>query len=223
MNVWHTSHWCDFRCRSDADIAAIIDLAHSEGALCSINHPKQGGPAWEYTTDLPVDSMEVWQGSWPHRNTESLTLWDRLLAQGRRLPAVGGSDYHCPSGEETNALRLGQPTTWVKVHERSVEAVLEAIAAGRSCISATPDGPKIELSATVNDETVGMGEAIEGWDDGMMRRGTIISSPHHPIISSSQFNSHRLGQIDPFRRGGVATGWTPVHGNKDARRFNIIR
>ncbi|MBI1299990.1 hypothetical protein GC175_34130 [bacterium] len=169
MNVWHTSRWCDFRSRSDADIAAIIELAHSEGALCSINHPKQGGPAWEYTTDLPVDSMEVWQGPWPHRNTESLALWDRLLAQGRRLPAVGGSDYHCPSGEETNPLRLGQPTTWVKIHERSVEAVLAAIAAGRATISATPHGPRIELSATVNGKTVGMGEVIDGRDDGMMR------------------------------------------------------
>ncbi|MCB0115571.1 MAG: CehA/McbA family metallohydrolase [Caldilineaceae bacterium] len=169
MNVWHTSRWCDFRSRTDADIAAIIELAHGEGALCSINHPKQGGPAWEYTTDLPVDSMEVWQGPWPHRNTESLALWDRLLAQGRRLPAVGGSDYHCPSGEDTNLLRLGQPTTWVKVHERSVEAVLAAIAAGRATISATPDGPRIELSATVNGNTVGMGDMVEEWDDGMMR------------------------------------------------------
>ncbi|MBX3000347.1 MAG: CehA/McbA family metallohydrolase [Caldilineaceae bacterium] len=169
MNIWNTSRWCDFRCKTDADIAAVIELAHAHGGICSINHPKQGGPAWEYTTDLPVQAMEVWQGPWPHRNKESLALWDRLLCEGRRLPAVGGSDYHCPAAEDTNLLRLGQPTTWVKVAERSVPAVLDAIVAGRASISATPDGPRLALSATVNGKTAGMGEAIEKSDDGRMR------------------------------------------------------
>jgi hypothetical protein len=169
MNIWNTSRWCDFRCKTDADMAAVIELAHAHGGICSINHPKQGGPAWEYTTDLPVQAMEVWQGPWPHRNTESLALWDRLLNKGRRLPAVGGSDYHCPSGEDTNLLRLGQPTTWVKITERSASAILDAIVAGRASISATPDGPRLDLSATVNGETTGMGEVIGGRDDGMMR------------------------------------------------------
>jgi hypothetical protein len=169
MNIWNTSRWCDFRCRSDEEMAAVIELAHAHGGICSINHPKQGGPAWEYSTDLPVQTMEVWQGPWPHRNTESLALWDRLLNKGRRLPAVGGSDYHCPSGEDTNFLRLGQPTTWVRAHERSAAGILEALVAGRTCISAMPEGPRLELSATVNGKTVRMGEAIGRSDDGMMR------------------------------------------------------
>jgi hypothetical protein len=168
MNIWNTSRWCDFRCKTDADMAAVIELAHAHGGICSINHPKQGGPAWEYTVDLPVQAMEVWQGPWIHRNEESLALWDRLLCAGRRLPAVGGSDYHCPSGEDTNLLRLGQPTTWVKVTDRSASAILDAIVVGRASISVTPDGPRLDLSAMVNSETVGMGEVIERRDDGMM-------------------------------------------------------
>ncbi|NJN81613.1 MAG: CehA/McbA family metallohydrolase [Caldilineaceae bacterium] len=82
MNVWGTSHWCDFRSRNREEMAAIIDLAHARGGICSINHPKTGGPAWEYGDDLPVQCMEVWQGPWPHRNNESLALWDRLLGGG---------------------------------------------------------------------------------------------------------------------------------------------
>ena len=129
MNIWGTGRWCDFRCRTTEDMAQVIALAHANGGVCSINHPKIGGPPWEYATEVPVQAMEVWQGPWVNRNTESFALWDRLLSEGRRLPGVGGSDYHCPSGEETSFSRLGQPTTWVKVTERSEDAILAAICA----------------------------------------------------------------------------------------------
>ncbi len=161
MNVWGTGRWCDFRSRSEEAMAAIIALAHESGGLCSINHPKKGGPPWEYGPNLPVDAIEVWQGPWPNRNNESLALWEELLRDGRRLPAVGGSDYHCPSGDqETGFLRLGQPTTWVKVSERSPAGVLNGIRAGRTCISASPEGPMLDLRATGDDITAEMGQAL---------------------------------------------------------------
>ncbi len=160
MNVWGTGHWCDFRCRTPDDIRSIIDLAHAHGALCSINHPKQGGPAWEYGFDLPVDALEVWQGPWPYRNEESLALWDRLLAAGWRVPVVGGSDYHCPAGEDTNFLRLGQPTTWVQTTERSIRGVLEGIRSGRVSIGASPDGPRLEMCAASSLGETGMGGVL---------------------------------------------------------------
>ncbi|GIV77040.1 MAG: phosphoesterase [Litorilinea sp.] len=162
MNVWGTSRWCDFRCRTDQEMAAVIRLAHAHGGVCSINHPKTGGPPWEYSTDLPVQAMEVWQGPWPHHNAESLALWDRLLAAGRRLPAVGGSDYHCPADKETNFLRLGQPTTWVQVDEPDVAGILSAIVAGRSCISATPDGPRLDLRGEAGGQVAVMGQSLPG-------------------------------------------------------------
>lgn len=160
MNIWGTSRWCDFRCRTNEEMAAVIELAHASGGVCSINHPKQDGPAWEYDLDLPVDAIEVWQAPWPWRNTESLALWDRLLNAGRRLPAVGGSDYHCPAEEEMGYIWLGMPTTWVKAAERSVPAVLEAIRAGRASISAMPDGPRLDLRAMSSHGTAGMGESL---------------------------------------------------------------
>lgn len=142
-------------------MAAVINLAHAHGGICSINHPKTDGPAWEYGTDLSVDAMEVWQGPWPHRNTESLALWESLLAQGRRLPVVGGSDYHCSSGAETDMLRVGQPTTWVKVTERSATAILQAIRAGHASISAHPNGPRLDLQATAGEITAQMGDMVK--------------------------------------------------------------
>jgi hypothetical protein len=160
MNIWGTGRWCDFRSRSNADMSAIIQLAHASGGLCSINHPKTNGPPWEYALDLPADAIEVWQGPWPWHNEESLALWERLLQTGRRLPAVGGSDYHCPAGAETGILRLGQPTTWVKAAGRSVPGVLEAVRAGRVSLTAWAEGPRLDLWARVGDTEVEMGEAL---------------------------------------------------------------
>ncbi|MCB0125038.1 MAG: CehA/McbA family metallohydrolase, partial [Caldilineaceae bacterium] len=160
MNVWGTRQWCDFRAKTAADLAAIVDFAHTHGGLCSVNHPKTGGPAWEYGFDLPIDTVEVWQGPWPYRNAESLALWDRLLVEGHVLHAVGGSDYHCPAGEETNLLRLGQPTTWVLAKERSHRGILEALYAGRATMSAHPQGPRLLLAATADAHSALMGESL---------------------------------------------------------------
>lgn len=161
MNVWGTRRWCDFRCKAPADLAAIIALAHANGGVCSINHPKQGGPAWEYGFDLAADTLEVWQGPWPYRNDESLALWDRLLSAGQRVRVVGGSDYHCPAGADTNLLRLGQPTTWLLVRERNQQGILEAIYAGRASITAHPTGPRLLLTATnAAGVTVTMGQQL---------------------------------------------------------------
>jgi len=160
MNIWGTGRWCDFRSRSNAQMSAIIQLAQASGGLCSINHPKTGGPPWEYTLDLPVDAIEVWQGPWPWYNVESLAAWDGLLKAGRRLPAVGGSDYHCPAGAETGFLRLGQPTTWVKAAQCSVPGVLEAIRTGRVSITAAPDGPRLDLWARGGDVEAEMGQVL---------------------------------------------------------------
>ena len=160
MNIWGTRRWCDFRCGSDDGMTEVIQLAQASGGLCSINHPKAGGPAWEYDLCLPVDAIEVWQGPWPWRNEESLAIWERLLLSGRHLPAVGGSDYHCPARGETGYLRVGQPTTWVKAVERSVPAILDAIQAGRVSISAYPNGPHLDLVATASGAMAEMGEEL---------------------------------------------------------------
>lgn len=200
MNVWGTSRWCDFRCRTAEDMAQVIDLAHANGGICSVNHPKRNGPPWQYGTELLFDSLEVWQSPWPWFNVESLALWDRLLNTGRRLPAVGGSDYHCPAGEDRGLLRLGWPTTWVKARERSVSAVLEAITDGRTSISAMPDGPRIDLRAAVGNVTAEMGSGLAvvpgatvsievqveqgaGWTLRLIADGTVACG--EPITTSS--------------------------------------
>jgi hypothetical protein len=200
MNVWGANRWCDFRCRSNEEIAAVIDLAHASGGLCSINHPKTGGPPWEYTFNLPVDAMEVWQGPWPARNEESLASWHNLLGSGRRVPAVGSSDYHRPPVQVIDYPRLGQPTTWVKAAGRSVPAVLDAVRAGRAFISAMPEGPRLDLCAAAANIRAEMGGElslapgtaveveveIEGGGDRALRLIADGEVAHETLIATDQ-------------------------------------
>jgi hypothetical protein len=161
---------------------AIINLAHGAGGVCSINHPKERGPAWEYSFELDVDALEVWQGPWPYHNSQSLARWDQLLNNGRRLPGVGGSDYHCPAAEDVGFLRLGQPTTWVKADTRSVTAVLSAVQRGRVSLSASPTGPRLDLQATSGSEQVEMGGVLRVANGAPVEVTTTVWSGHGRVL-----------------------------------------
>ncbi len=160
MNVWGATRWCDFRCRTPEEMAQVIQLAHRAGGVCSLNHPKPGGPPWEYGFDLPVDVMEVWHTPWPFSNPTISALWDSLLSQGRRVRGVGGSDYHCQLPSYTGIRSLAMPTTWVWAEEASAAGILAAIVQGHVCISAGPAGPRLELWAEAAGQRAMMGDVI---------------------------------------------------------------
>lgn len=162
-NVWAGGRWYDFRAQTAEELAQILAAARAAGALVSINHPRLGGPAWEWGTDLPFDGVEVWNGWWPWRNAQALAFWEDLLRQGRRVIAVGGSDRHQGSVSGVQSLlSVGQPTTWVFAPERSLAGVLAGLRSGRVCISAEPEGPHVDLSVAAADGRVArMGEALE--------------------------------------------------------------
>jgi hypothetical protein len=158
-NVWGASSWIDFRCRNTARMAQIIEAAHAAGGLVSANHPKPGGPSWEYGFDLPLDAIEVWQGLWSQGNHVSLGLWDRLLHQGRRIVAVGGSDKHQgPFTGQFGPYELGNPTTWVWARELSVAGILTGIRAGHVFITWDVSGPRIKFTCQAGEDTAMMGD-----------------------------------------------------------------
>jgi len=162
-NAWGIRGWQEFRCRDDATMARIMDAVHAAGAVVSVNHPKDTGVPWEYTSNLPFDCVEAWQGPWPWKNHESLAFWHSLLLQGRRVTAVGGSDRHVkPFSGEPAPDDLGTPTTWVYARELSTRGILEGIRAGHVFISPGPQGPQLYLSAGADGlcETV-MGDSIK--------------------------------------------------------------
>jgi len=155
-NVWGIQGWVDFRCITMEDWRRVAAMARRQGALLSINHPKSGGPPWEYGLDLDFDCLEVWQAHFWLSNYESLALWDSLLRQGRRVVAVGGSDAHrIGTPEAPPANPLGIPTTLVYAPALTQEAILEAIKKGHVAVTREPAGPELEFTASLGDRATG--------------------------------------------------------------------
>ncbi len=140
-NAWGepAGHWLDFR----QPVAALVKEVHELGGLISANHPYAlcKGCVWEYGFDLPLDSVEVWNGAWDPTDEQALELWVGLLKQGRHLPLVGSSDSHKLSEP------IGNPTLHVWAEALSQQAVLDAVKAGRSFVTATPATPPLALRA----------------------------------------------------------------------------
>jgi predicted metal-dependent phosphoesterase TrpH len=160
-NVWGIDRWQEFRCRSQGEMRQVVEQARAQGALVSINHPKEIGPPWTFGMEEEFDCIEVWQLAWFMFNEQALALWDRLLREGHRLTAVGGSDYHQePFTGELGVLSLGTPCTWVFAQELSQAGILAGIRAGQVFISKSPEGPRIELSAEAEGQVAGMGDDL---------------------------------------------------------------
>jgi len=151
FNVWGVGDWIDFRVLQSEDMAASLRFAVERGAVVSCNHPKPYGPPWEYEHVSGYHCVEVWNGPWYVLNQASLDFWLRQLASGRRISAVGGSDYHRKSQlAEIPARAPGTPTVWAYVPGTpSAESILQAIRQGHISLSDEPDGPLLDLRAGV--------------------------------------------------------------------------
>jgi predicted metal-dependent phosphoesterase TrpH len=125
--------------------ARIVEQAHGQGALISINHPSGFGDPWcggchwdfalvDYAT---IDAIEVWNGRWripESNNNGALALWTDLLDAGFRPTAVSGTDSH--SAEEDEYIAL--PMNHVYADDRSEGAILDGIRRGRVVLSSGP-------------------------------------------------------------------------------------
>jgi hypothetical protein len=150
--------------------------AHSQDAVWSVAHADDG----EYTTAagpnanasvIGVDTVEVWNvSSGPDTEIEyAENRWNH----GFRFGAVGASDSHFKELRPVSAP--GAPTTWVFAAERSVRAILDALRAGRTTVSAGPQGPFVTTEADVDGD--GRYEAMGGdeviLEHGLSKRATL--------------------------------------------------
>lgn len=137
----------------DQDIPRTLDIVHNQNLHFSVNHPA-AKDLWEPGFELPVDSTEVWTAVFgiPNNNRKAIEIWDGVLKGGRRLTARGGSDSHHQKDFESQLFNIGNPTTWVFARNRSGEAILEALKAGRVSLSYAPKAERIELYADENGD-----------------------------------------------------------------------
>lgn len=133
-----------FFTHTNEETQSRFDSARERGALIVINHPCDDSCGFHYDLNvLPFDCIEIWNGPMRESNLRAVGLWQSLLASGKKIPAVGGSDYH-----RDNLFQiLGGPCMGVYAQSNSPQDILTAIRQGHSFITFAPAGPRLEMSA----------------------------------------------------------------------------
>ncbi len=156
MNVWGLGgmrDFVDFRVLpGDPAIIDLVKAVASRGALVGINHPYSSCVACSWTHAVPVGigTIEI-SGREPEEMPRAVALWDMLLRQGRRITAIGVSDWH--RGETP----LGSASVRVWASELSTRAILDSIREGRVVvmIDGTTPPPDVAVSSGARQASVG--------------------------------------------------------------------
>ncbi|MEV6108481.1 CehA/McbA family metallohydrolase [Streptomyces sp. NPDC051940] len=130
-NVFGDVGWVDFRRPADSWYAHARD----RGGVMSVNHPLGGDCAWRLPLGERPRHAEVWHSGWFDRRWGAPLSW----AQAWRpdVIAIGGSDFH----RDGSDAEPGSPTTWLLAADDSPAALLAALAAGRTAVSAGAEAP----------------------------------------------------------------------------------
>ena len=142
-----------FIANTAAEMRAVVDHARSLGAAVSVNHPKCPICPYLWEDDTAFDMMEIWNGPFTPRNAKAVKWWRSLLCKGRRIPIVGGSDFHKPG----MLVKFGRPVTAVFADSPTAPDLLKAIRAGHAYVAESAKGPRLELTygnAFMGDEAV---------------------------------------------------------------------
>ncbi|MFI9553586.1 CehA/McbA family metallohydrolase [Nonomuraea endophytica] len=128
-NVFGDVGWVDFREPADS----WAEHARERGGLMSVNHPLGGDCAWLLPIERRPQVAEVWSSGWWDRRWGAPLAWADAWRDD--VIAIGGSDFHRHGSDGLP----GAPTTWVLAEDPSL--ILDAVAAGRTAVSAGPDAP----------------------------------------------------------------------------------
>lgn len=217
FNVWGVGDWIDFRVLRAQDMTAAIRFAVERGAVTTCNHPKPFGPPWEYPEVEGYHCIEVWNGPWYEMNQSALDFWTERLAQGKRIVAIGGSDYHRRSQLLQDPPRaLGTPTVWVYVPETAdAAAILNAIRRGHVSLSDEPEGPFLDLRA----ETDTMAMAGDTMRPSPSGRLTVRAECHRGAGFVLQLFDHRKKLFEQ----ALTQPQTTVRAALDVRESMFVR
>lgn len=207
-----TGEWLDFRQRPagvplqeyEARIQQFFATTSEFDAYAAAAHPllAVGNNQWQFFQDAMLnpaarpDGIEVWNGPWTPDDEAAVRLWDRLLQQGWRVTANGGSDTH-GTDDPTYGQRPGVPTTRVYADELSTPAITNGLQNGRVYITHAPDGPKLYLR-------------VRAGDDSAMTGGTVTAPSTETITVEATVRGGAGYELLVIRDG------EPVH----ARRIN---
>lgn len=130
-----------FIANTEEEMKRLISNARSKGAVISVNHPKCRFCPYLWGNEEAFDMVEIWNGPMRKTNMDGIKWWTDMLCAGRKLPAVGGSDFHKPG----SFAKLGNPVTGVYAKSPAPEDILDAVKRGKSFISEGTGGVRINL------------------------------------------------------------------------------
>lgn len=133
-----------FVANTDEEMRAVVAAAKARGALISANHPKCDLCPYLWADEDCLNLIEIWNGPMRAVNDRAIAWWTDFLRGGRRIPMVGGSDFHRPKGP----VRLGHPTTAVYADSPAPGDILAALGAGKAYVTCAPDGPRLRIART---------------------------------------------------------------------------
>ena len=217
MNVWGLGGKRDlveFRVLpGDPAIIDLVKTVASRGALVGINHPYSSCVACSWTHAIPVGigTIEI-SGREPEEMPRAVALWDTLLRQGRRVTAIGVSDWH--RGDSP----LGSASVRVWAAELSTRSILDSIREGRVVvmIDGTTPPPDVAVSAGARQARVGDTLALNLGDAFAVKVGA--DAPLYQGANAELFwNGERIataplvdGKV-AFDRFASTSGYLRVH------------
>lgn len=161
-NIWGVKQPIDnFTCESYADWERKIAMAREKGAFICMNHPKCSNCGWHWPLEPEkVDCVEVWNSPQHTDNMICTAWWQDELRKGKKIPAVGGSDFH---RDYVVTAKLDNPVSRVYAENCTQDEILNAIKAGHVTISPHVNGQTIEITSgdSVIGDTVKLTENTE--------------------------------------------------------------
>ena len=192
-----------------AAIDGLVAQAHGAGALFAINHPfdQCDGCSWDHAIPDGLDSVEIWNGEKGPQH-QAIALWDRLLRAGRRVTAVGASDWHrlpAPIGAAASRVFASQLTE---------TAILDGIRQHRVIVMRDARTAPPSVRASCGAERAGIGEAVTC--PAGEKLSVHVSMPDLPeasagfIWNAARMTSRRIGRGTTFSMPAAA-GYLRVH------------
>jgi len=106
-----------------------------------------------------VQAVEVVNGRVANTERSGVGFWEKLLNQGYRLTAIGGSDNH--DADIQGAGAIGYPTTVVYASELSTPAIIEGIRKGHVFIDTQGTRNRfLDYSAVSGHRSASMGDTL---------------------------------------------------------------
>ena len=164
-----------------SEMQELIQQVKDRGALISVNHPKCPLCPYLWGDNNCFDMIEVWNGPMRKANTDAIQWWHQFLMDGRKIPIVGGSDFH----RKRHVVRMANPTTYVYSPSVSAEAIREAISKGHSYVTASVKGPRLFVQM-----------------DGIQFGDTVVKDPNRTWRFKAE-NLHRGWKVQLITDKGI--------------------